>query len=51
MNLHTPPKHKTPNYKLVRHARTFLGVFGRPRLAMTWTWEAQPLRATRKDLP
>lgn len=50
MNASTPPKHKTPNYKLVSHSHTYTGVFGQPRTRIISTWDVQPLRPSRKDL-
>ncbi len=47
----TPPKHKTPNYKLVNYSRRFWHVLKNCWQVETWAkWEAVPLRATRKDL-
>ncbi len=50
MNSSTPPKHRTPNYKLVRRSYTSKDWSGRLRTFFLDCWEAQPLRATRKDL-
>lgn len=50
MKAPTPPKHKTPNWKLVRHTRETEDFIGRPRTIIWWRWEAQSLRADRKDL-
>ncbi len=41
MTKNTPPKHKTPNYRI----KTYLFKGGRVHSQ----WEAMPLRASRKD--
>ena len=46
----TPPKHKTPNWKLVRHSHEAYDRRGLPVDHFTWTWQPIPLRADRKDL-
>lgn len=48
----SPPKHKTPNYRLVTHTYETMPVFpmGRPRKYSVSTWEPVPLRANRKDI-
>ena len=51
MNKTTPPKHRTPNWKLVRKSYETTDWFGRPKTILFWQWEAQPLRADRKDNP
>lgn len=45
MNSLTPPKHKTPNYKLVSHRSNDGG-----QSVVTASWEPVPLRQDRKDL-
>lgn len=51
MNALTPPKHKTPNYRLVRHRKVVQHFLtDRPQVVQWDAWEKQPLRATRKDL-
>jgi hypothetical protein len=44
------PKHMTPNYRQVRHEYRAETIYGRPRVYVSYTWEAMPLRADRKDL-
>lgn len=46
-NKNTPPKHKTPNYKLIsfRVRRP-----PNPFITLRSDWVAQPLRSNRKDL-
>lgn len=52
MKTTTPPKHKTPNYKQVAHViRDWDWLASRYRTLTIWTWQPQPLRSTRKDLP
>lgn len=48
MKKSTPPKHKTPNYKLVTIEYRTMGES--PRKYCVSNWEPIPLRATRKDL-
>lgn len=50
MSSSTPPKHKTPNYKLVGTPDSFTDAFGRNRTRILHRWVAQPLRPSRKDL-
>ncbi len=54
MTRDTPPKHKTPNYKLVEREYSFNNSpFQSPPIRLThrvFTWEPAPLRADRKDL-
>lgn len=50
MTNNTPPKHQTPNYRLVTHTRNITDAFGRKRLVSWCSWDAMPLRAGRKDV-
>lgn len=51
MNKNTPPKHKTPNYRLVQHKTVLPAMPLVPSVELTWyDWEPMPLRSDRKDL-
>lgn len=47
-NKNTPPKHKTPNYRLVR-IENRIQTLAHPHRHMD-VWRATPLRSNRKDL-
>jgi hypothetical protein len=48
MKASTPPKHKTPNYRLVNYASVDLATM--KVIKGYAVWEPMPLRANRKDL-
>lgn len=50
MNASTPVKHKTPNYRLVTRRVTSKTWSGATIIHLHSSWEAAPLRSTRKDL-
>jgi hypothetical protein len=54
MRATTPPKHKTPNFRQVRHEtivpHPFAQLGAKSRIIVSYTWEPSPLRSTRKDL-
>jgi hypothetical protein len=54
MRATTPPKHKTPNFRQVRHEtivpHPFAHLGAKSRIIVSYTWEPSPLRSTRKDL-
>ena len=45
-----PQKHKTPNWRLVRHSFKVADIFGKVRETFFYRWQPMPLRSTRKDL-
>lgn len=48
MKASTPPKHRTPNYRLVNYASVDRATMS---VIKSWVvWEPMPLRADRKDL-
>ena len=51
MKATTLPKHKTPNYRQVRHTRrNWVAWKNGWETFVWWIWEPMPLRSTRKDL-